>query len=288
MRGLIITNGYSRLPSAQNQAARLKAEFGALGVECDVIANDFFGAHIRDGKIATELTDYAFCVYLDKDKYLSAALERAGLRLFNSHSAIRVCDDKMTTHLALADGGVDMPETFAGLLCYDGSAPLKSLDKIERALGYPMIVKKCYGSLGNGVYKVDGREQLDALAEKLKTTPHLFQKFIAESAGKDIRAIVIGGEIKAAMLRQSKDDFRSNIELGGTGTPVKADENMRAICRRAADILKLDYCGVDLLSGRNGYLVCEVNSNAFFGGIEAVTGVNVARLYAEYILKNTV
>lgn len=287
MRGFILTNGYSRLPAAKRQAARLQEEFANLGVECGIFPNEFFGAHLKGSEILTELSGHDFCVYLDKDKYLSAALEKTGLRLFNRHSAIRVCDDKMSTHIALS-GVVNMPETFAGLLCYDNSAPLKSLDKIERALDYPIIVKECYGSLGKGVYKADDRAQLDAIAEKLKLVPHLFQKFISESAGRDIRAIVIGGEIKAAMLREAKGDFRSNIELGGVGTSARIDSEMKEICRKVAKALNLDYCGIDLLLGKDGYLVCEVNSNAFFGGIEAATGANIARAYAEYICENCI
>lgn len=285
MKGAIVTNGYSSLAAAKNQANRLQEEFDRIGVNCGIFPNEFFGAHIKCGEISSEFPRCDFCVYLDKDKYLSAVLEKSGVRLFNRHAAIRVCDDKMSTHIALADEGINMPETFAGLLCYDGGAPLKNLDKIERALGYPLIIKECYGSLGKGVYKADNRAELRKTAEKLKLTPHLFQKFISESAGRDIRAIVIGGEIKAAMLRKSNGDFRSNIALGGTAEAIEPDEEMRALCRKISEVLGLDYCGIDLLLGREGYLVCEVNSNAFFGGIEAATGVNIARLYAEYIFK---
>lgn len=285
MKGAIVTNGYSTLAAAKFQANRLKEEFDKIGVKCGIFPNEFFGAHICGGEISDEFPRCDFCVYLDKDKYLSAVLEKSGMRLFNRHAAIRVCDDKMSTHIALAGEGINMPETFAGLLCYDGGAPLKNLDKIERALGYPLIIKECYGSLGKGVYKADNRAELRKTAEKLKLTPHLFQKFISESAGRDIRAIVIGGEIKAAMLRVSDGDFRSNIALGGTATAIEPDEDMRALCRKTSEILNLDYCGIDLLLGREGYLICEVNSNAFFGGIEAATGVNIARLYAGYIFE---
>ena len=223
---------------------------------------------------------------MDKDKYTSAILEKSGLRLFNSHAAVRVCDDKMETHLALAGKGIPMPPTVGGLLCYDLDAKVKADDMalIEKTLGYPVIVKECYGSLGKGVYKADDRQALEALCEKLKCAPHLFQKFITSSAGKDVRVIVIGGKAVAAMQRKSETDFRSNLELGGTAKPVGIDDCLRDICELTAKTLNLDYCGIDVLYGENGsYLVCEVNSNAFFGGIERVTGVNIARLYAEYI-----
>ena len=85
------------------------------------------------------------------------------------------------------------------------------------------------------------------------------------------------------MQRRANGDFRSNLELGGTGSPYQIDIDLERLCRKTAEILNLDYCGIDILQGESGYLVCEVNSNAFFGGIERVTGVNVAKLYAEYI-----
>lgn len=284
-RGLILINAYSTLPTGLNQAERLKTEFERLGVNAEIRRNGFFAYIDGGGKIIDALTGYDFCVYLDKDKYASAILEKSGLRLFNSHAAVRVCDDKTETHLALSGKGIPMPETVAGLLCYDAGATVRpdDIDFLENKLGYPVIVKESFGSLGKGVYKADNRTELEALCEKLKCAPHLFQKFISSSAGKDIRVIVIGGRAVAAMQRKSDSDFRSNLELGGTAKPVEIDGCLRNICELTAKTLKLDYCGIDVLYGKSGYLVCEVNSNAFFGGIERVTGANIARLYAEYI-----
>ena len=285
-KAIIITNAYSTLPTGMNQAERLKTEFERLGVNAEIRRNGFFASLDKEGKIINRLCGYDFCVYLDKDKYTSALLEKAGLRLFNSHAAVRVCDDKMETHLALSGHGIPMPPTIAGLLCYNAGAAVKAddIDFIEKTLGYPVIVKRSYGSLGNGVYKADDRCELEALCEKLKCAPHLFQKFISSSAGKDLRVIVIGGKAVAAMQRKSETDFRSNLELGGTAKPSEIDDCLRNICELTAKTLNLDYCGIDVLYGENGeYLVCEVNSNAFFGGIERVTGANIASLYAEYI-----
>lgn len=285
-RAVIIINAYSTLPTGLNQAERLKSEFERLGVMAEIRRNGFFASLENSGKLVNALCGYDFCVYLDKDKYASAILEKSGLRLFNSHAAVRVCDDKTETHLALAGHGVPMPQTVPATLCYDPQAKIKEehILFLERTLGYPVIVKESYGSLGKGVYKADNRAELEELCEKLKCTPHLFQRFISSSAGRDIRVIVIGGKAVAAMQRKSDTDFRSNLELGGTAKPVEIDVRLRDICELTAKILKLDYCGIDVLYGENGgYLVCEVNSNAFFGGIERVTGVNIARLYAAYI-----
>lgn len=286
--GLILINAYSDLESAMNQPKRLKAELKKLGVQADIKRNDFFPVFTDgEGNTQNRTVEYDFCIYLDKDKYVSAMLEKSGMRLFNSHKSIEICDDKMLTHIALSDSGVPMPETLAGLLCYDPEARVKkqTLDLIGDRLGYPMIAKASYGSLGKDVYKIDDRAQLENIAEKLKLKPHLFQKFIAESAGRDIRVIVIGGKVAAAMKRVSAGDFRSNLELGGHGEPFATDKELTELCERVARLLNLDYCGIDVLCGKSGYIVCEVNSNAFFGGIERVTGINIAEIYAKHIYK---
>ena len=106
---------------------------------------------------------------------------------------------------------------------------------------------------------------------------------MGSSFGRDIRVIVIGGQCVAAMIRQSNGDFRSNLELGGVGIPMTPSPELKTLCERVAAVLRLDYCGIDVLFGENGYLICEVNSNAFFGGIESVTHINVAERYARYI-----
>ena len=287
-RGLIIINAYSSLASSLNQSERLKAEFARLGVETDVRRNNFFPVSIAEGgEISSEADGYDFCVYLDKDKYVSMMLEKRGMRLFNRHDAIEACDDKMVTAVRLAGRGIPMPKTLPGLLCYDEGVhvPEELLDSVERRLGYPVVMKTACGSLGKGVFLLGSREELRAKAEELMRTPHLYQQFISESRGRDLRIIVIGHRCVAAMLRESAGDFRSNLELGGRGTPYALPAKTAALCEEVSEVLGLDYCGVDLLFGEEGMLVCEVNSNAFFGGIERVTGVNVGRLYAEHICR---
>ena len=283
---LILVNAYSRLKSSLNQSARLAEEFKKLGVRAEVKRNDFFACAIEEGGgLCSRAEEYDFCVYLDKDKYISAMLEKSGMRLFNRHEAIQLCDDKMLTSIALSGRGIAMPRTFAGLLCYDPQEDVNqdALRFVAGELGYPLIVKSSYGSLGSGVFKADDYSALLSVARQLKCTPHLFQRFVAASAGRDVRVIVIGGKVVAAMLRSSEGDFRSNIELGGSGSPYLADEELCSLCVRTAETLGLDYCGIDVLLGEEGYLVCEVNSNAFFGGIEKVAGVNVAGAYARHI-----
>lgn len=291
MKGVILTNAYKDIPQTRSQCARLKEELEKLHVSIDIMRNDFFAAYITSGgDIASKLSGYDFCIYLDKDKYISYMLEKAGIRLFNSARAIELCDDKMTTALALSNSGIPMPKTLPGLLCYDEGAPLneQALRIVEEELGYPVIVKSSFGSMGTGVFKAENFEELKGAASALKMQPHLFQQYIAESAGRDIRVIVIGGKAVAAMERISGGDFRSNIAMGGRGLKIDMPVQVKEMAEKAAALLNLDYCGADILFGKDGFYLCEVNSNAFFDGIEAATGVNIAKLYANHIAKTMI
>ncbi len=270
---MIAINAYTQAESELYQPRRLREELEKLNVSVDVVRN----------VCADFRADYDFCVYLDKDKYCARRLEAQGLRLFNRAAAIETCDDKMLTCLALQ--GFPVPETLSAPLFYTPEEPVsdKLLACAEQTLGYPLVVKECFGSLGKGVFFIENRAQLQDVCKKLQTKPHLFQKFIATSYGKDVRVIVIGGRARCAMKRTGQG-FLSNVAAGGTGEKFPLDRKTASLCEGVARRLGLDYCGIDLLFGKDGFLVCEVNSNAFFAAAERVTGVNVAKIYAEYIV----
>ena len=103
-RGLILVNAYSPVVKTR-QASRLAEELTARGVAVTVRRNDLFSLSVTDGRTVGD-ADCDFCVYLDKDKYVAEMLERTGVRLFNSARAVELCDDKMTTHIALSDSGI--------------------------------------------------------------------------------------------------------------------------------------------------------------------------------------
>ena len=271
-----------------SQAQRLKEEFDKLGINAEIKNDCFLQNGILDNSIhAFESVD--FVVFLDKDKYQSAIISNR-TKLFNGHEQIRVCDDKGETYIRLAEKGFSVPDTVFAPVCYskDDCYPEDFIIGIENKLGYPMVVKESYGSMGKGVYKADDRKGLVEIIEKLKNRPFLFQKYIGTSEGRDIRIIVIGGKAKSVMMRENKTDFRSNVSVGGKGISLMGNENYAeyiSTAEKVSTFLDLDYAGVDLLIGENNKpIVCEVNSNAFFSETERVTGVNVAKLYAEYIV----
>lgn len=284
-KGLILINAYARLDSIMNQTRRLKEEFNKLGVEIDIKHDDEFNVIIEDTKVKNDYFKYDFAIYLDKDKYLSKMLEKSGLRLFNKAKAIDLCADKMETYIALANHGFNMPKTLPGLMCLNADEDVsKSVDIIEKKLGYPIVVKSSYGSLGKNVYLINNKEELLSIADELKNKPHLFQEALKESFGTDIRVIIIGGKFIGAMQRKSETDFRSNIAQGAKAYPIEITDELKNICINVAEVLDLDYCGIDILVSNGKYYICEVNSNAFFMAFEQTTGINVAEAYAKYVI----
>ena len=285
-KGLIVVNAYCNIPSMLNQSVRLKEEFEILGVNVDVVKNGYNLFLDNDGNISGNIDSYDFCIYLDKDKYFAELLQRKGIKTFNKISSITTCDDKMLTQIALCNINVKMPKTFYAPLNYSNcEVSVDELKKVSDELKFPIVVKLSYSSLGKGVFKVDNLEDFYKIVNENKNSAKLYQEYVSSSYGKDVRIICIGKKYLCAMLRKSTTDFRSNAELGGVGYEYNPPKEFIEVAEKIADVLDLDYMGVDLMFGKdNEPILCEVNSNAFFGVMEKVSKVNVAKAYANYVI----
>jgi ribosomal protein S6--L-glutamate ligase len=160
------------------------------------------------------------------------------------------------------------------------------LPAIERVGGAPVIVKLLEGTQGVGVILADSVKVAEAIIETLQSAKQnvLIQKFVGESAGRDIRAFVVGDQVVAAMRRTAQGgDFRSNVHRGGVAEPVELDASYRDTAIRAAQIMGLRVAGVDMLEGREGPQVMEVNSSPGLEGIEGATQLDVAGAVIEYV-----
>lgn len=287
-KGIIVINPYLIPKESVYQANRLKEEFEKLNVSVEIITDAFLQSLIVNDKLDSSLKQFQFAVYLDKDKYQSQILENLGIKVFNSHKAIRICDDKGLTYIALTNSGLRLPKTIFGALCYNDSQEIDKnwAQKISQQLGFPLIVKESFGSRGKGIYLVNNIDELVQTMNQVKLKPHLFQEYLDKKIGTDIRVIVIGGKAVCAMQRTNTNDFRSNIAQGGQGEKFELSCAFKECAEKCAQILGLDYCGVDLLFGNdNQPYVCEVNSNAFISSIEKITGFNVAKAYAQHIIQ---
>lgn len=285
MEAIVLVNAYIRSGGMIRQAERVAEELRARGCDARIVRNGTFPAQVREGRIEVrERPD--FVVYLDKDKYLPRMLERAGVRLFNRAEAVELCDDKMLTCIRLAGEGLCLPDTLAAPLCYyaDASLPEGYARRIGERLGWPVVVKKSFGSWGAEVRLARNEGELSAAAEEFRLFPHLYQKFVGR-AGEDHRVVVVGGRAIAVMRRKNPADFRSNIERGGHGEREELPASFLRAAEKCAEVLGLDYCGVDILDERGEPYICEVNSNALFNEAERVTGVNIAGAFAELMLR---
>lgn len=160
------------------------------------------------------------------------------------------------------------------------------LPAIERVGGAPVVIKLIEGTQGIGVLLAESVKTAEGIVELLQSQKQnvLIQKFVAESKGRDIRAFVVGDRVVAAMRRVAQGkEFRSNVHRGGIAEPVELSEEYRETAVRCTQILGLQVAGVDMLEGKDGPQVMEVNSSPGLEGIETCTGLDVAGAIIEYI-----
>ncbi len=229
-----------------------------------------------------------FVLFWDKDIRLARLLEKLGLRLFNCADSIEICDDKARTYLELLDQKIHMPKTIIAPKTFrmEGYPDYGFLPQTEQQLGYPMVIKECYGSFGQQVWLAKDRRELLECLGIIKNRPFLFQEYIASSKGQDLRIQMVGTKAVAAMRRVNPADFRANITNGGSMEAYQPDAGQVAMAKRVMEALKLDFAGVDILFGEHGEpVLCEVNSNAHFVNIWKCTGVNAAEAIVEYCMK---
>lgn len=287
-KGLIITNAFARFEETLVMVNRLKVEFSYFKIDIDHITNDHVVAYIDvNGQAKTTLKGYDFIIYMDKDYYIASLLEKCGFILFNSAEAVRICDNKMLTHLTLTNKGIKMPITINYPLTYTNGDRKEFLKRVIETIGFPLIVKNSYGSLGEQVHLVHNEEELEEISSKLHFTQHIYQQYINTSFGKDLRIVLVNKKVVASMQRvaQNEGEFRSNIETGGLGFIVEVPQDFAQLAIKTATALNIDYCGLDILYGENNQpILLEVNANAFFSPIEKFSKTNVAKPYVNHII----
>ena len=199
--------------------------------------------------------------------------EGMGVPVLNGSRAIADSRDKLACLQHLATEGLAVPRTL--LAHHRASVPRL----VEQVGGLPAIVKLIQGTQGVGVMIATTMEEAQALLNIFWDLGHdiLLQQFVRESQGRDLRALVVGERVVAAMRRQAKEgEFRSNIHRGAEGTALELPGDYAQVAGRAARGLGLEVAGVDMLEARRGPMVLEVNSSPGFEGLEAATGVDIA------------
>lgn len=188
--------------------------------------------------------------------------------------------DKLRATQILSKHGIGMPAT---TFVRDRADVIPA---IERVGGAPVVIKLLEGTQGIGVILAPDIKVAEAIIETLQSTKQnvLIQRFVKESKGRDIRALVVGDRVVAAMRRVAQgDEFRSNVHRGGSVEPVELDPAFEEAAVRSAQIMGLKVAGVDMLEGNDGPQVMEVNSSPGLEGIETATKLDVAGAIIDHI-----
>ena len=209
--------------------------------------------------------------------------EMADVFTLNSSDGISRSRDKLRSLQILSRSGVGMPTTSFAHSIQDVNGLLEVVG------GTPVVVKLLEGTQGLGVVLAETKKAAESVIGAFRQLDAniLVQQFIKEAGGADIRALVVGGKVVAAMRRQgAPGDFRSNLHRGGSAEVIKLTPSERSTAVRAAKSLGLNVAGVDLLQSEEGPMVLEVNSSPGLEGIENASGIDIAELIIEYIEDN--
>ena len=287
LKGIMIINGSLKTPKYREITELYREASQVYNIKLDVCENTQVVCGVAEDVYLKGIDQNVdFVLFLDKDIRLAKQLERSGLRLFNTAEVIAVCDDKAATCMALQGKGIPMPKTVIAPLIFEGkdADDRDYINHLEEVLMYPMVVKECYGSFGEQVYKVDHREELVELRRRIGHKPHIYQDFVATSSGRDVRLQVVGNKVVASMMRYSEIDFRANISSGGQMKTFTPPPSFEKLAIDVCTYLGADFAGVDLLFGEDEMpILCEVNSNAHIKNILTCTGVNVAEKIMAWI-----
>ena len=166
----------------------------------------------------------------------------------------------------------------------------KNIDEqIELLGGPPVIIKLQEGTQGLGVILAESKKSAKSIMDTFynMNASFLLQEFIEESNAQDIRAIVVGNKVVAAMKRIGQvDEFRSNIHRGGTGEIAELSKKEIKIAIQATRHLGLPVAGVDMILSNRGPLLIEVNASPGLQGVEAYTKVNIAEHIIKFVENN--
>ena len=207
--------------------------------------------------------------------------EQAGIMCINTSVSIETVKDKLRTSQILSRHSIPIPNTMMVRFPIDENL-------VKNNIGFPCVVKVVTGSYGEGVYLCERQRDFKKLMEFVDNLGNkktmIVQEYMGTRPGEDLRVLVIGGKVIGAMKRTAPEgDFRANITGGGTGEGYPLTDKIEFLARETAKVLGLDIAGIDLLFDKDGFCVCEANSNPGFSGFEKYCGVDVADQLTDYV-----
>jgi [lysine-biosynthesis-protein LysW]--L-2-aminoadipate ligase len=223
------------------------------------------------------------CLSQTRRLHVSRLFETGGVPVISSSRVISTCDDRVAMHLALAGAGLPLPPTVVAL------TPEHGVEAIE-AVGYPAVVKPVGGSWGRLVSKVRERDAAEAVIEHraaLRSPQHgiVYAQAFVDKPGRDIRVLVVGDRVPAAMYRSS-EHWVTNVARGAKVEPCPVTTELCDLALRAAASVGGGAVSIDLLETRDGeLLVNEVNSLLEFRGMSTATGIDIASEIVDHAIE---
>ncbi|MDC0194202.1 lysine biosynthesis protein LysX [Candidatus Nitrosopelagicus sp.] len=245
-------------------------------VDCKKLFVDLNDKKIFDGPILQR------CVSYYRNLHSTAAIEGQGTKVVNCLNTGIFAGNKLFTHMLLQKAGVPTPDA---TVAFSKDSALDALDKN----GFPKIIKPTVGSWGRMVSKINDMDSAEGIIDGREAMypihqVHFLEEFV-ERPPRDIRVIVIGDNVAAAIYRNSGDgNWKTNTHLGGSAETCEITNELEDICIKAKDTVYGDIVGIDLMeSNDKGMVVHEINNTTEFRNVVRVTGVDIPKLMLEYV-----
>ena len=222
------------------------------------------------------------CVSYYRNLHSTAAIEGQGTKVVNCLNTGIFAGNKLFTHMLLQKAGVPTPDA---TVAFSKHSALEALNKN----GFPKIIKPTVGSWGRMVSKINDMDSAEGIIDGREVMypihqVHFLEEFV-ERPPRDIRVIVIGDNVAAAIYRNSGDgNWKTNTHLGGSAETCEITNELEDICIKAKDTVYGDIVGIDLMeSNDKGMVVHEINNTTEFRNVVRVTGVDIPKLMLEYV-----
>ena len=275
---------------------RVRSEEKMLQEKASELGHDakMIDAKITQVNTESKKSDFDFgdvvlerCVSYFRGLHFTACLEFLDVPVINSFEVANNCGNKMITSLLLKKHNVPTPKTY---FTFSSEAALENLEKI----GYPVVIKPVVGSWGRGVMPLKDRDTADAIIEvrELNDGPLDRIYYLQEMVNRpprDIRVIVIGDQVVAAMYRTSSGSFKTNIAVGGEPVACEITKELEDVCMKAAKAVGGGILGVDVMEDKKrGLVVHEVNNTVEFKGLAKVVKKDIPKEMIDFVIKSAI
>ena len=221
-----------------------------------------------------------------RGQFLTSCLELLGYEVINNSRIGEICGNKLLTSMVLRKNNVPTPKSFFSFNSESAFSIVNEQDLDKN----PLVFKPVIGSWGRGVFPVRNKEVGRMIVEMRQESSSPFSNIyyfqeLVKRPPRDIRCIVLGEQVIAAIYRySSNDEWRTNVSRGGKAEMIKITSELESIAIKAAKAVGTGILGIDMMEDEeHGLMVHEINNTVEFKGASSATGINIAGLIIDYI-----